>query len=483
VFVCFFSSFKKKLMQEQEQQQPIKAESTAPNSSSSSSSYSNGRGNQIGISLPALAVAAANACNSPTFTGIKPPGPPGGIAKGKKPPHPSPITVPKRAIGEFRRSPTSGSPTPTDFSPMLLPRAEENLISLISEHNKQQRQLQLQQQLQQQQQAQLQLQQQQFQQQQQQLKRSFEVRTVDDPLTSSSSSAEQPPLKRTKLSKRGRKRQHEPVPPNGLSGAGSQQLTTTVSGMGTRTAQRRSSLGSVSVSIDAETTVVVSGAGGPGPAVMRKGPWLPDEDSKLLELVEQYGAYDWSFIADHIPGRVGKQCRERYFNHLAPDVRKEAWTDREDDAIVHAHHVVGNKWTNIAKMLGNGRSPNSIKNRWHSSLKNRLGERGGEASVMEATGAASGCHCDCRRCDCSCKVACVAFGCQCCFAAHNSNSNTSPTETADDGQTVSAHTATDDETTGSTSSSVSTTPASASSSVAGPTLFSAPGPSPTPTSA
>jgi len=454
-------------MQGQERQQSIKAESTAPNSSSnSSSSYTNGRVNPIDISLPALAVAAANACNSPTFTGVKPLSP-----KVKKPPHPSPITVPKRAIGEFKHSPTSGSPTPTDFSPRLLPRAEENLISLISEHNKQQRQLQLQQQIQ----AQLQLQQQQQLQQtqlqqSQQLKRSFEVRTTEDTLVQSS---EQPPLKRTKVSKRGRKRQL--VTSGVITGTGSQPLAATV-------ATRRSALGSVAVSIDAETTVVVTGAGGPGPAVMRKGPWLPDEDSKLLELVEQYGAYDWSFIADHIPGRVGKQCRERYFNHLAPDVRKEAWTDREDDAIVHAHHVVGNKWTNIAKMLGNGRSPNSIKNRWHSSLKNRLGEHGGEASVMEATGAAGtgGCHCDCRRCDCSCKVACVAFGCQCCLAAHSNTSNTSPT---DDGQTVSAHTATDDETSGSASSSVSTTPASATSAVAGPTMFSASGPSPTPTSA
>jgi len=389
-------------------------------------------------SLPDLAVVCVNARDSPTFLNIKArllqEKQSGELSKVKKLSRLTPITVPKRAIGGFSRSPSSGSPTPTDFSPMLLPRAEENLTALISEHNQQRRQKQLEQQMQFQQ-FQLQPLQQALPLQQQplSLKRELESLGADGRV-------EQPPLKRTKLSKRGRKRQRE----GSLSGQ-------PIAIAGSRTTTKRSSLGTLSVSVDSDAPPA-------GATVMRKGPCLPEEDGKLIELVEQFGAYDWSFIADHIPGRVGKQCRERYFNHLAPDVRKEAWTDREDDAIVHAHHVVGNKWTNIAKMLGNGRSPNSIKNRWHSSLKNRLAEHGGEASVMEATGAASGCQCDCKKCDCSCKVACVAFGCQCCSAAHN----TIQTELADDGQIVSANTATDDEEAigGSSSSSASTTPAS-----------------------
>lgn len=167
----------------------------------------------------------------------------------------------------------------------------------------------------------------------------------------------------------------------------------------------------------------MSPAVSPGPGgetqVARKGPWLATEDETLLQLVEMHGAHDWSFIAGHIPGRIGKQCRERYFNHLAPDVRKEAWTEAEDDAIVHAHHLVGNRWTQIAKSLRNGRSPNSVKNRWHSSLKNRLNERGGEAAVLAATGAATGpCGCACPACPCTCTVACVACACPCCAAAH-----------------------------------------------------------------
>jgi myb proto-oncogene protein len=44
---------------------------------------------------------------------------------------------------------------------------------------------------------------------------------------------------------------------------------------------------------------------------MIKGPWTEDEDAKLKMLVEKQGASNWSEIATHLPGRIGKQCRER----------------------------------------------------------------------------------------------------------------------------------------------------------------------------
>jgi myb proto-oncogene protein len=52
-----------------------------------------------------------------------------------------------------------------------------------------------------------------------------------------------------------------------------------------------------------------------------------------------------SFIASHLTGRLGKQCRERWFNHLNPDIKKEAWTPEEDRIILGAHHELGNKWS------------------------------------------------------------------------------------------------------------------------------------------
>ncbi len=40
-----------------------------------------------------------------------------------------------------------------------------------------------------------------------------------------------------------------------------------------------------------------------------------------------------------MPGRIGKQCRERWHNHLNPNIKKERWTDEEDLAIIEAHKM------------------------------------------------------------------------------------------------------------------------------------------------
>jgi hypothetical protein len=110
-----------------------------------------------------------------------------------------------------------------------------------------------------------------------------------------------------------------------------------------------------------------------------KGPWKEEEDAKLTELVEKYGPKDWSTIASHIPGRIGKQCRERWFNHLSPDVRKTNWTPEEDRIIIEAHSRIGNKWTNISKLL-EGRPANAIKNHWNSTLLKRIQDSSGEVT-------------------------------------------------------------------------------------------------------
>jgi Myb-like DNA-binding domain len=123
-----------------------------------------------------------------------------------------------------------------------------------------------------------------------------------------------------------------------------------------------------------------------------KGPWTKEEDDILRQMVEENGAKNWSAIAAALPGRIGKQCRERWHNHLDPNIRKEKWSQEEDRLILLMHAQHGNRWCEIAKAIP-GRTDNAIKNRFNSKLKkfvskhasNSLNQEGGEEEEDEVS--------------------------------------------------------------------------------------------------
>ncbi|CAK8575858.1 unnamed protein product [Lathyrus sativus] len=105
---------------------------------------------------------------------------------------------------------------------------------------------------------------------------------------------------------------------------------------------------------------------------LRKGLWSPEEDEKLMNYMLNSGQGCWSDVARNAGlQRCGKSCRLRWINYLRPDLKRGAFSQQEEELIIHLHSLLGNRWSQIAARLP-GRTDNEIKNFWNSTIKKRL---------------------------------------------------------------------------------------------------------------
>lgn len=97
-----------------------------------------------------------------------------------------------------------------------------------------------------------------------------------------------------------------------------------------------------------------------------------EEDARLLGLVGDCRAPLWADIARAMGDRTARQCRERWCNYLNPDIRTEPWTEDEDSCLIEKVNELGHVWVAMSSFF-NRRSESDVKNRWYSHLKAQCG--------------------------------------------------------------------------------------------------------------
>lgn len=109
---------------------------------------------------------------------------------------------------------------------------------------------------------------------------------------------------------------------------------------------------------------------------LKKGKWTTEEDQQIIEHGTTVGDKDWTVLA--LPGRVAKQCKNRYqrlSNKDKPGSKKQEerkkgdWTAKEDEKIkLHVENVGEKDWWIVAKELP-GRGPKQCNNRYNRLSK------------------------------------------------------------------------------------------------------------------
>lgn len=103
---------------------------------------------------------------------------------------------------------------------------------------------------------------------------------------------------------------------------------------------------------------------------IKRTPWKPEEDVQVLDLLSKWGPR-WAKIATTLPGRTGKQVRDRYTNKLKPNIKKDEWTKEEEELFTNLCQQYGHKWSKIASFLP-GRTEGQAKNKYYAQFRRKI---------------------------------------------------------------------------------------------------------------
>jgi hypothetical protein len=97
-------------------------------------------------------------------------------------------------------------------------------------------------------------------------------------------------------------------------------------------------------------------------------PFTPEEDALLIRARQSTFMPTWCGLAQGIPGRSVRECRERWLNYHAGKTRSEPWTPEEDELLIEKVNELGRRWGAMAPFF-DGRSVTNIRNRWYQHLR------------------------------------------------------------------------------------------------------------------
>ena len=86
--------------------------------------------------------------------------------------------------------------------------------------------------------------------------------------------------------------------------------------------------------------------------MLRGSVWKNAEDEVLKAAVMKYGLNQWSRISSLISRKSAKECKDRWYEWLDPNIKKTEWTREEEEKLLYLVKIFPSQWRTIAPRIG-----------------------------------------------------------------------------------------------------------------------------------